>query len=199
MVDSDRKEFGTIMASVYDFWNRELSEVALEIWWESLRNFSFAAVRGALARHMRNPDTGQFIPKPADVVKELGGTTSDASMLAWAKVIGALKQHGTYESVAFDDPVIHRVLSDLGGWVWLGDQKTDEMPFIEKRFRDAYRAWMRSAAAPAHAPHLAGRIESVNSALGHHQAVRLPMLVGDPERAARTAGMDTKQLTEAKT
>lgn len=202
MVSADRKEFGAILAAVYDFWNRELHEMSFEIWWESLKHLDLETVRGALARHMRDPDTGKFIPKPSDVIQHVGGTTADASMLAWSKVMAGVKNYGTYESVAFDDPLIHRVLADLGGWTWLGEQKTDEMPFVERRFRDAYRAWMRSAQLPAYQPHLAGRIEIMNAATGYRDHTPQPKLIGDPARAAAIAGVafeGQKRLTEAKT
>jgi len=75
-------------------------------------------------RHLMNPDTGQFLPKPADIVRMLGGRTLDRALMAWAKVDKAVRQIGTYESVVFDDALIHRVLHEMGGWVGMG-QKTE--------------------------------------------------------------------------
>ena len=180
LVDSDRKEFGTIMASVYDFWNRELSDVALEIWWESLRNFSFDAVRGALARHMRNPDTGQFMPKIADVVKFLEGNTLTQAMRAWQKVNEAIKRVGTYASVVFDDPIIHAVIADMGGWQPLGMVQDEEWPFKAREFEKRYQSY--KVRPPQTYPRkLIGIFEVENAKNGY--AVGEPVMLGNPDQA----------------
>lgn len=184
MTDEDRKAFAEMIGGVYELYNRPLSEAILAMWWESMIRFDLASIREALGRHAMNPDAGMFIPKPADVVRELGGTSSDASTLAWSKVVNALKDYGTHESVAFDDPIVNRVLKDLGGWYWLGTQEEREMPFIEKRFRDAYRAWrQRGLAGTEPVSHLPGLFELKN-AHAFPGSVSPPKLVGD-RRAAR--------------
>ena len=202
MVESDRKKFGVMIAGIYDFWERNLSDMALAIWWETLKHLEVDVIEGALFRHMQNPDTGKFIPKPSDVLEQVGGTTADASMLAWSKVVAGQKQWGTHESVAFDDPIIHRVMVDLGGWVWFGQQLTKDLPFIEKRFRDAYRAWLRRGIAWDPITHLPGLTEQTNRGMGFHESVAPPKLIGDRPAAAKIAGIELKQqgkLTEAKT
>lgn len=194
MVDADRAAFAEALAGVYELYGRSdrLSAEVLEMWWEAMRAFDLRAVREALGRHAMNPDHGQFIPKPADVVRELGGTSADASMLAFARVVRALRDVGTLESVTFDDPITNRVLRDLGGWAWLGEQKTAEMPFIEKRFRDAYRAHRARGLDGDPVTHLAGRIELSNAAL---PGVKIdpPRLVGDRAAAAAIAGVEQGQ------
>lgn len=183
MIEADRAEFCRSVAAVYALYRVELSDAVLWIWWEAMRGLELEAVRVAIGRHAMNPDSGMFLPKPADVVRELGGTTADASMLAWAAVVNAMRRVGTYESVAFDDPIVHRVLVDLGGWPWLGEQLELEMPFIERRFRDAYRAWLRRGLASADVPkHLPGRTEIQNVAAGYLGFVPAPVAVGSFRR-----------------
>ena len=165
--ETDTEPFRQLMAGVFALYGRELSDTVLSIWWEALRSFDLVAVREALSRHAMNPDAGQFLPKPADVVRELHGTRGDAAALAWAKTIGAVRDHGSWRSVAFDDPIIHRVVEDLGGWTWLCAQRPDEMSFVERRFRDAYRAWRARGDVPPHRLRLAGVIELTNAANGH--------------------------------
>lgn len=184
MSEEDRKPFAEMIAGVYELYNRPLSESILEMWWTTMVRFDLASVREALGRHAMNPDAGMFIPKPADVVRELGGTSADASMLAWSKVVNAIKAIGTHESVTFDDPIVNRVLKDLGGWYWLGTQKESEMPFIEKRFRDAYRAWrQRGLSGSDPVSHLPGLFELSNGHM-YPDSVKAPKLIGDL-RAAR--------------
>lgn len=183
MKSSDSKKFGEALAAVYDLYRVELSEAVTGMWWRALQAYEVAAVVEALGRHAMNPDTGQFLPKPADVVKALEGSTSDTALLAWAKVVGGLKQVGTHDSVVFDDPIIHRVLQDLGGWYWLGQQQEKEMPYIEKRFRDAYRAWRPRAVGMDYPRSLPGWIEAQNASRGFHGVNVVTKLIGDMAKA----------------
>jgi len=185
MREADRAPFAEMMAGIYEFYNRQVSEQGLMIWWEAMKGFELATVRGALSRHVMNPDSGQFIPKPADVVRELSGTRADASMLAWSRVIEGIKSVGSWNSIVFDDPIIHRVIEDLGGWPWLCGQDDSELPFVERRFRDAYRAWLARGGTPHHQPRLIGTFERVNSVNGH--PVAPPVMIGEPERCALIA------------
>src|SRR5689334_9899663 len=98
MQSTDRIPFTTRLQCVYDFYGKELSEFALEVWWEAMRPYDFTAVKDALNRHAVNPDNGQFPPKPADVVKLIGGGTQDAALVAWSKVDKAIRHVGPYQS-----------------------------------------------------------------------------------------------------
>ncbi len=49
---------------------------ALDVWWNSLKAHDLPAVVNAFNRHVANPDTGQFPPKPADITT-LEGPTED--------------------------------------------------------------------------------------------------------------------------
>lgn len=167
MTAADRPAFSAALAAVYALYRVEISAAVAEIWWRCLQSYDIAAVSEALGRHAMNPDSGQFLPKPADVVRQLEGGTQDQALIAWHQVLDAMRRIGSYESVAFEDPLINRVLLDLGGWAWFGQQSSAELPFIEKRFRDAYRAWRnRGLPADSGPQHLPGVIEQQNAALG---------------------------------
>ena len=179
MTDDDRQGFGEALAEVYALYRVDLPASVIRIWWLCMQSYDLAAVVDALGRHAMNPDTGQFLPKPADVIRQLEGSTQDVALLAWARVVQAMRDYGSYVSVDFADPLIHRVLTDLGGWVWLGQQTEAEMPFIEKRFRDAYRAWRARPALLVDAPlRLPGIIERDNAASGYAGAFVIKTLPG---------------------
>lgn len=183
MTPSDRAKFGELLGAVYELYNRPLSPTILSMWWESLARYDLDTVREAFNRHAMNPDQGQFIPKPADIVRELGGTSADISMLAWAQVNRAVAHVGCWDSVTFDDPITNRVLQDMGGWPWLGTNLCEkEAPYIEKRFRDTYRAWrQRGLIGTELVRHLPGRYEVHNGSKGY--ATPAPTLIGNKKRA----------------
>lgn len=177
MRPSDFADFRSLMKGVHDFYARDLSEFSLSVWWESMRSFDLPAVQQALNRHVMNPDTGQFMPKPADAVRMLAGRTVDSAQVAWAKVDRALRTIGTYRTVVFDDPLIHRVLSDMGGWVQLGAKTEEDWPFVAKEFETRYRGFAMRGERPEYPRSLPGITEAENGRNGF--SADPPALIGD--------------------
>ena len=177
MIPNDSEPFRTMLAAVYTLYGKELSPQALSLWFESLRHYDLPAIRSALSAHVRNPDSGQFLPRPADVVKAIDGGSDDAALLAWAKVDRALRVVGTYATVVFDDPLIHYCVASLGGWIKLGQLSEDDWKYQRQPFATLYRgARGRKMSYPAK---LLGISEAENGEL--HQAQ--PTMIGDPEKA----------------
>lgn len=195
MKPADAPDFKRTLAGVFALYAKDLSDIVLSIWWEAMRPFDFAAVKDALNRHAVNPDTGQFLPKPADIVRLIGGGTQDAALIAWAALERAVRQVGVYQSVAFDDPLIHRVAEDMGGWVQFGAQTDAEWPFVRNQFVTLYRGY-RGRALPVEAPpYLAGLTEFHNAAGGFH--VDPPVRIGSRSQPAlpRTAPQIEERVT----
>lgn len=192
MRNTDRPRFASTLAAVYSLYRVEMSEAVLQMWWAALSGYEMDAVASALTSHTSNPDSGQFLPKPADVVKALGGTTKDAAIVAFAKVVDGVKSVGSWSSVAFDDPIIHRVLEDLGGWTVVCATNEKEWAFLEKRFVDAYRAWRSKGDVPPHSARLPGRTEIANVAAGYTDAEVPLKLIGDRAVARAIADGTTK-------
>ncbi len=63
--------------------------------------------------------TATFFPKPVDFRDAIVGDVDTKAVLSWEKVMKAKSSVGSYGSVKFDDPVIHSVISMMGGWVSL--------------------------------------------------------------------------------
>ena len=191
MSPQDSIRFASLISNVYAFYRQDHSEFALSVWWEAMKPFDFEAVSDALNRHCVNPDTGQFMPKPADVVRLLRGSTQDGALVAWAKVDRAVRTVGTYRSVAFDDPAINAVLQDMGGWVALGAKTEDEWPFVAKEFENRYRGY-RQRGEFDFPKWLPGIAEAQNAQTG--QRVEPPVLIGDERKAKLVLqGGSTKQ------
>lgn len=185
MKDNDKEQFFALIAGVYAFYRQDMSAFAGSVWWQAMKPFDFAAVTDALNRHCVNPDSGQFMPKPADVVKMLQGSTQDSAMVAWSKVDKGVRQVGTYASVVFDDPIIHRVLHDMGGWVALGSKTEDEWPFVAKEFENRYRGYRVRNDSPEYPKVLIGIAEAHNAREGRKS--QPPVLIGNSDKAKQVA------------
>ena len=175
------EKFKDGMIGVMSFYGRDLSEFAMDVWWSALSRYDMTAVMQAFNRWLMNPDHGQFPPKPADVLKMLGGGTQDQALVAWSKVDRAARSVGTYSSVVFDDPLIHRVISEMGGWVGIGQKSEDDGPFVAKEFENRYRGYAMRSEAPEYPPVLIGIAEAYNGSKGFKSDP--PRLIGNAERA----------------
>ena len=56
-----------------------------------------------------------------------------------------MQRVGAYQSVAFDDPVIHAVIEDLGGWTKLCRSDLKELSYMEHRFLRGVSRLLRAA------------------------------------------------------
>jgi hypothetical protein len=182
MIDpGDRSDFFALIASVFAFYRRDFSDFAGNVWWEAMAPFDLAAVKDALNRHCVNPDVGQFMPMPADVVRMLQGSTQDSALVAWAKVDRTIRTVGHHKSVVFEDALIHRVITEMGGWTALGTKEEKEWTFFKNEFVTRYRGYRGRKEIPEYPPVLIGIYEAYNSKSGF--AIAPPILIGDPKRA----------------
>lgn len=87
-----------------------------------------------------------FLPTPADI-RTFCTATRDTDLeirIARAKLLvkNALNSVGTYESVAFDDPIIHLIIRDAGGWIKLGKMTLKEYEdYLKWDFPRLYKAY----------------------------------------------------------
>jgi hypothetical protein len=181
MQSTDKKRFATLLTGIADYYGKELSNSIIGLYWQGMLAYDIEAVEKALWEHTQNPDAGQFMPKIADITRTMQGRTQDQAAIAWGKVDAAVRRIGSYADVVFDDPLIHRVIVEMGGWIWLGQQVEHEWPFIAKRFEAMYRGYRMRGELPEYPPALIGLANAYNAREGY--AAQTAMLVGDPRKA----------------
>jgi len=135
MKKHELNKFAQLMAITRARYNKNLPQAVIEDYWQALQRFDFAAVKHALQTHRDNPDGGQFLPTPADIIRLLEGSGEDRALIAWAKVDKAIPIIGSYTSVVFDDCLIHAVIEDMGGWIKLCKTTTEQLTFSGLEYR----------------------------------------------------------------
>lgn len=138
---TDQSAFAKLVSDVLGYYRQNVSEFTLSVWWQAMQPFDLEQVRKALTAHATDPEHGQFPPKVADVVRILAGTATDRAQLAWGKAHEAMSAVGAYTDVVFDDPAIHAVVEDLGGWPKVCRTEVKELGYLQHRFCESYRAY----------------------------------------------------------
>lgn len=183
MVEQDRARFVRLITDVLAFYRQDVSGFAVSVWWEACKVFDFEQVSKALTAHAMDPEHGQFTPKPADLVRLLAGTPTDRALVAWGKVYQAMGSVGAYQDVVFDDPVIHAVVEELGGWPAVCRTKSEELSYLQHRFTESYRAWARQPAVTDYPRVLSGDRSSNDVYAMRGLPAPKPQVVGDRQTA----------------
>lgn len=191
----ERRRFASLLTALSDYYKSEISKAVAGLYWQGLKQYDYEAIEQAAWTHTQNPDeAGRWFPKIADLRKMLEGSTVDQAAQAWSKVDTAIRSRGTWDDVAFDDPIIHRVIADIGGWVLLGSKNDDDWPFVARDFQARYRSFKSRGEIPEYPRRLTGLANAQNSAQG--QKLLPAILVGNVEKAKQViqGGIDSVQI-----
>lgn len=191
MNPNEIEEFTELLAGVHEFYGKQMSSFSTDVWIQAMQGYDLAAIRDALGRHAMNPDSGQFMPKPADVVRMIDGGTADSALVAWSKFDKAVRSVGPYMSVAFDDPIIHRIIEDMGGWTSFDRKTEDEWPFIRNEFTTRYRGYSGRRVAVECKPKMLGMIDADRESKGLPHDSKMLRLIGDQAKAAEVMRLGT--------
>ncbi len=177
-----RAQFQGMLNLVYETLGKDKPEARIvRAYFDSLKGFSIEEIAEALNRHMVDPDRGQWVPKPADIVRQIMGNTESNAELAWTLVDQAIRQVGPWQSVCFDNPISMRVIHDMGGWVKLCNTDEKNYPFVHKEFITRFRGYANRP-TPDYPGKLIGSAEAHNAQGGHRQHNEL-VFIGDPQAA----------------
>lgn len=182
MLAEDKKTFLQWLTLLAESFNRKVSSLLLETYWQCLADYPFEQVKQAMLSTLQNPDRKWGMPTPADLVVLIQGEGRNHALKAWSQVVTAIRTVGRYDSVVFDNPIIHCVIRDMGGWIYLCQQPEKELPFLRHEFEKRYHTY-QGKPLPNYPRSLKGSLEQDNQAqyFPHHRPD--PILIGDPERA----------------
>lgn len=178
----ERRRFASLLTALSDYYKSEISKAVAGIYWNGLKQYDYEAIEKACWAHTQLPDeAGRWMPRNSDIIKMIEGGTVDQAAIAWTKVDSAIRVRGTWDDVAFDDPIIHRVIADMGGWVKVGSADDKEYPFVGKEFQTRYRSFKMRGTVPDYPRWLTGISNAHNQSQGRP---RLPVvLIGDVQKA----------------
>lgn len=202
MTPNDAGKFAQILTrtlKIYPF--ADTTADTIETWFMALMRFPLEDIMLALNRHVADPDKGGKQPFPSDVIAHLGGGAASRSLRAWSLVEKAIARAGMHRSVCFDDPIINKVIDEMGGWVKLsGIETAEDLKFRGIDFAKRYTGFMQVGGVGEDYPaYLLGVSESQNLSAG--RVSQPPTLIGDAVKAQavleRAKGSSALRLTQA--
>lgn len=145
MTPNQKPAFFALLADVHAFYRRDFSDFAGRVWWEAMKRFDLEQVSQAMSAHCINPDGGQFMPMPADLVGLLGGNAKDQAFKEWAKAEIAFSGSALREPL---DDISLQIIDEMGGVRRMGQMNVDQMRFVAKDFMDRYVTRSRQQSVP---------------------------------------------------
>jgi hypothetical protein len=143
------------IVSMLGIYGRTASVDVIDIWLTVLSEHDLREVLTAMSRYVGDPELGRYPPTPAGIRALLVPGIKAQALRAFDAVVDAIKAIGPYEHVAFDDPAIHLVVEDLGGWAAVNAWTDDDLKYRQNDFVARYEGHVR-APGHAHVPVLRG-------------------------------------------
>jgi hypothetical protein len=203
MDNSDKGEFKKIMCAVGEVYDKNITVTLLATYFNAMREFTIEQVSWMFEKHLKNPDNaGTFFPKPADLIRQLTGTSKqqerdveEIADMAWQCVIGELKRVGAYQPLELEDKVALAALKGIGGWKMLGNKTYDELNWIRKQFVSAYVSYQNKPIdqLPSKLPGLQELSEHKANELGALSKILNSDKLNDVESAECTKEIDGQQ------
>ncbi len=189
-----RSEFGQGIAFLSAATGRKVPVETIEVWYLVAQQQQLTAqewqsgVAAVVASHEFSglPAIGSIIKAARASSGRAALAVEDQAAVAWGKVLDAIREHGAYRTVQFDDAAISPTIRDLGGWVTVCDTPRDELiRFVRPTFAKLYAAHAR-AGTSSKSPALAGLLAADASRRGYalpspvDAATGAPLLAIDP-------------------
>ncbi|MDX5935535.1 DUF6475 domain-containing protein [Acidithiobacillus thiooxidans] len=155
-------QFTQILIALGEYYHRDMSSMVMNLYWQALRGYPLSEIKRVIGVHVAHTESGVYFPKVADFIRLLDGGHKDNAALAWTKLEEALKHVGTYQDIVFDDPYLHAVIRDMGGWIHFGEITLDKWPFVGNDFRARYTAYRSRGLTGLYPASLRGRSNGEN-------------------------------------
>lgn len=162
MTKDDMKEFTEMLDFMAEGLGVDMTAVKYRFYFAALSDLPIADIIKAANYIAR---TATFFPKPVDFRNAINGNQDEAAISAWEKVQKGKSKAGQYQSVQFDDPVIHTVIKLMGGWAAVCRlEGHDDEKWQRIDFEKTYKAMQ--GCNKDHPLYLPGAAEVQNSAKG---------------------------------
>lgn len=154
-------KFKEYLATLCELHDRTMSKLLTDLYWKVLGPFTDEQCEKAFKELIYS---SKFFPKPVDFIEVLRGKNENRATEAWLIVLESVRRIGNYQSVKFNDPVIHSVVQAMGGWPQLCTMEMAEEKWKQKEFERLYEVILEQEGK--HPDYLPGTHEMENFRTG---------------------------------
>ena len=153
MNEDDRQAFGEVLADMFGYYKEELSSLAFTVYFNALKKFSVLEITEAVSQFISYNEYSFRRPQPSQIANLITGSPGSRVLLASKKLREAIERYGPYRYLVFDDPLIHKIVEQMGGLVFFCQQRDEhELKFQMDRFQKFYRDFQGSRLPPGSYP-----------------------------------------------
>jgi hypothetical protein len=170
MQPSDFERFQAVMTGMAEMHQRELSNFLLDAYWLAMRDWSLQDFEAAASHLMQ---TLKWMPKPSDFTElRRAGEPTDAE--AWTTALATCVHWRN--SDALPTGRIARAAAAVGGFQAIAMANTErDLPFVQKRFLEAYKELSDVEPVRSALPHVAAHGARAALSAPANIAALLPM------------------------
>lgn len=127
---------------------KKFTDGQLEVYYRLLKNIELKRFVSGLEKMLLDR-VYTNIPSPAEINQYCNGDKKEdienKALIAKEKLQNVLGKVSSYESVAFDDPVIHKIIEGLGEWTGINKMDLKELDdFFKFEFVKLYKAYYKT-------------------------------------------------------
>lgn len=136
MQPADSKRFNQLLTGVCLTFGREPEPLVLDVYWLTLRDWSLEDFERACGHILK---TAKFMPRPSDFedLRKAGRMTPGEAFAAAMVVARDCSPHTRSTS---GDPRIDAAAAACGGYFAMGQQETEKLGFLERRFVEHFES-----------------------------------------------------------
>lgn len=142
-----------------------VSDARMGIYAEMLADLPIEKIKAGIITIIKTRTFGGNLPTVAEIREAIdseGVPLESRAAIAWDKAMYALHSHGTYQSIKFDDPLIHHIIVQWGGWAEFGNWPADQTHWKRRDFMKLYEQYAKNGGLPEPRQHLIGVAEYEN-------------------------------------
>ena len=165
MLLTDKPAFAALIAKTGRFYGKTPTGEEVADWFDLLEGFTLTALARAFGNHLIDPQAGQYLPKPADIIRHLPGHPADhghpGPEEAWGLLVRLVNDEGETGVLTEEMREAWQVCDPI---LKAGDEVGARMCFLET-YRKALKRAIETRKPPRWSPAVGSDVERRKTAL----------------------------------
>lgn len=136
MNKQDEKRVLEAIAGLCELKDKKFSKAIGEIYLNALAEYPGDEILKAINQCVK---TNKWFPQPSEIIQAIEGDPEERALNAWDTLFSAIRNHGRYGKIIFQDSKIGRLVQTFGGWDAVCSWTNNEVDFRRIEFVRSYK------------------------------------------------------------